>query len=304
MDNIEVGMLIGANCMKALEPMEIISSRNGGPYTYRTKLGWCIVGPITTSRNDSSVKCHRIAVKDVASGKIAPHHFVLDDEPKIEDVGIKEMLEQMYYSDFCECNNLQMKSILGNIEDISREGRKFFDILERGIKKDGAHYEAPLPFRNIGIQLPNNRNQAVKRMHHLKRRFIKDPQFFEEYKRQMEELVSKCYAKKRDIKPDNGKLWHLLHHGVKHPSKPGKVRIVFNCSTNYRGASLNRNQLLGPDLTNQLIGILMRFRTEDVAFMGDIEAMFCQVKVPDSERSFFRYLWWSNNDLNGELVDY
>ena len=189
-----------------------------------------------------------------------------------------------------------MKSILGNIEDISREGRKFFDILERGIKKDGAHYEAPLPFRNIGIQLPNNRNQAVKRMHHLKRRFIKDPQFFEEYKRKMEELVSKCYAKKTDIKPDNGKLWYLPHHGVKHPSKPGKVRIVFNCSTNYGGTSLNRNLLSGPDLTNQLTGILMRFRTKEVAFMGDIEAMFYQVKVPDSQRSFLRYLWWNNND--------
>ena len=36
-----------------------------------------------------------------------------------------EMLERMYYSDFCECNHLQMKSILGNIEDISREDRVF-----------------------------------------------------------------------------------------------------------------------------------------------------------------------------------
>ena len=44
MDNIEVGMLIGANCMKALEPMEIISSRNGELYAYRINLGWCIVG--------------------------------------------------------------------------------------------------------------------------------------------------------------------------------------------------------------------------------------------------------------------
>ena len=120
----------------------------------------------------------------------------------------------------------------------------------------------------------------------------------------MEELVSKCYAKKTDIKPDNGKLWYLPHHGVKHPSKPGKVRIVFNCSTNYRGASLNRNLLSGPDLINQLIIILMRFRTKEVAFMGDIEAMFYEVKVPDSQRSFFRYLWWNNNDLNGERVDY
>ena len=212
-------------------------------------------------------------MKDVASGKIVPHHFVLDDGPKIKDGGLKEMLDRMYYSDFCECNHLQMKSLLGNIEDIFRDDRKFLDILETGTKRDGAHYEVPLPFRNIGIQLHNNRNQAVKRMHHLKTRFIKDPQFFEEYKRQMGELVSKCYAKKRDIKPDNGKLWYLPHHGVKHPIKPGKVRIVFNSSTKYRGASLNRNLILGSDLTNQLNGILMRFRTEEVAFMGDIEAV-------------------------------
>ena len=38
--------------------------------------------------------------------------------------------------------------------------------------------------------------------------------------------------------------------------------------------------------------------------MGDIEATFCHVKVPGSQRSFLRYLWWNNNDLNGELVDY
>ena len=45
-DDIEIGMLIGANCMKALEPLKIIPSKDGGPYAYQTKLGWCIVGPI------------------------------------------------------------------------------------------------------------------------------------------------------------------------------------------------------------------------------------------------------------------
>ena len=93
LDIIEVGMLIGTNCMKALEPMKIIYRRNGGPYAYRMKLGWCIVGPITTSKNGGSVKCHRIAVKDVASEKMTPHHFVLDDEPKTEGVDIKEILD-------------------------------------------------------------------------------------------------------------------------------------------------------------------------------------------------------------------
>ena len=54
---------------------------NGGPYAYRIQLGWCIVGPITISRSDGSVKCHRIAVKDVASEKLTLHHFALDDKP-------------------------------------------------------------------------------------------------------------------------------------------------------------------------------------------------------------------------------
>ena len=46
------------------------------------------MGPLTTSRDDGSVKCHRIVVEDVASGKMAPHHFVLDDELRIEDFSI------------------------------------------------------------------------------------------------------------------------------------------------------------------------------------------------------------------------
>ena len=50
--------------------------------------------------------------------------------------------------------------------------------------------------------------------------------------------------------------------------------------------------------------MLMRFRTEEVAFIGDIEAIFFQVKVSDSQESFLRYLWWNNNDLNGEPLEY
>lgn len=57
LDNIGVWMLISANCVKALELMKIIYSRNGGPNAYMAKLGSCIVGPIATSRSDGSVHC-------------------------------------------------------------------------------------------------------------------------------------------------------------------------------------------------------------------------------------------------------
>lgn len=32
--------------------------------------------------------------------------------------------------------------------------------------------------------------------------------------------------------------------------------------------------------------------------------MFYQVKIPDSQRNFLRYLWWNNIDLNQEFVGY
>ena len=38
--------------------------------------------------------------------------------------------------------------------------------------------------------------------------------------------------------------------------------------------SINRKLMYGPDLTNQIISILVKFRKDFVAIMADIEAMF------------------------------
>ena len=36
-NNVHVGLLIGANCMKALELTRILQSQDGGPYPYKTR---------------------------------------------------------------------------------------------------------------------------------------------------------------------------------------------------------------------------------------------------------------------------
>ena len=38
--------------------------------------------------------------------------------------------------------------------------------------------------------------------------------------------------------------------------------------------------------------------------MDDIEAMFYQVQVPHNQKGILRYLWWENNNLEGDLMDY
>ena len=68
-----------------------------------------------------------------------------------------------------------------------------------------------------------------------------------------------------------------------HPQKPDKVRVVFDCAATYRRKSFkNAPVLQGPDPTNKVVDVLLRFREKPVALMADIEAMYHQLKVhPD-----------------------
>ena len=88
-----------------------------------------------------------------------------------------------------------------------------------------------------------------------------------------------------------------------HPKKH-KLRVVFDCGATYQGLSLNSQLLQGPDLTNNLTGVLTRFRQGAVAFIADVEAMFHQVRVPDEDSDLLRFLWWPDGELCKDLEDY
>ena len=89
-----------------------------------------------------------------------------------------------------------------------------------------------------------------------------------------------------------------------HPQKPDKIRVVFDASSEFREESLNKHLLQGPDLANNLFGVLSRFRKEHVAFTCDIEGMFLQVQVAPEHRNFLRFLWWEDGDLSKSLTEY
>ena len=70
---------------------------------------------------------------------------------------------------------------------------------------------------------------------------------------------------------------------------------MFDLSADYKGRCLDRELLSGPDLTNQIVGVLL---------MGDIEAMFYQLKVPKDQCSFLKFLWWDDSGPDKEIIDY
>ena len=55
------------------------------------------------------------------------------------------------------------------------------------------------------------------------------------------------------------------------PNKPVIIRVVFDCRMDFKGTALNKNLMSGPDLANQIFGVIIKFREETVVIMGDIE---------------------------------
>ena len=58
--------------------------------------------------------------------------------------------------------------------------------------------------------------------------------------------------------------WYLPYFGLYYPKKKDKIRVVFDAAAESSGMSLNKLLLSGPDLTNNLLGVLL----------ADIEQMF------------------------------
>ena len=120
----------------------------------------------------------------------------------------------------------------------------------------------------------------------------------------MEKFIEDCAEKCEDVAAGNiGRVNYVVHHGVYHPEKPSKIRVVFDCAR-YAGTSLNQNLLQGPDLTNSLVGVIFRFRQEAVAFPYDVESMFHQFFVNEENRDLLRFFWWENGDLDTAPVQY
>ena len=101
-DDVKVELLIGANCTRALEPVQVIAGRDGGPYAMKTVLGWCIVGPTacTNSRN-GSLTLDRMAVREAGSNKIVDYYFAVEEQIKSNEE-IPAMLKRIYEGEFTE----------------------------------------------------------------------------------------------------------------------------------------------------------------------------------------------------------
>ena len=129
LSDVEVCLLIRANCSKALEPNKIIPSRNDGPYAFRTIPGWCVSGPVQKVVDlQGNLSCHRVSVTEIGSNKIANHHFAI--KKSVEDMGIKQILQNIYLHEFTKPQIKTGISLSEFKNDISIEDQKSLKVMK------------------------------------------------------------------------------------------------------------------------------------------------------------------------------
>ncbi|KAG1940147.1 hypothetical protein F2P79_016875 [Pimephales promelas] len=275
----EIGLLIGYNCPQALMPREVVCGEESQPFAQKTDLGWSIVsyGDPGEHYGDAIGVSHRIIVKQVMpevnamvqlKGEV---HYVCHTQ--VSEMVTPDDIIKMLESDFSERG--------GEETTFSQEDLHFLTKLKDGIRqKQDGHFEMPLPFKQEKPNLPNNKSCAVQRLMSLERKLRRDQQYCTDYLGFMKDIIARGDAERvPEEELDNQPVWYIPHHGVYHPQKPGKIRVVFDCSARFQETSLNDQLLTGPELTNTLVGVLCRFRKGPIAIMCDVEKMFHQFHV-------------------------
>ena len=249
----------------------------GQPSAGKTPLGWTVFGPIGNLADDQV------------------HVSFTHTQQEI----LNAQLERMYNEDFGDTN--------GNFEEgMSIEDRKASEIMDQSATLVNGHYQIRLPFRQEIPNLPDSLSTAEKRLMWLKRKMQKDPVFHTKYSSVMEKYGTE--GSSRQVPDDEvtklNPIWYLPHHAVWHPRKPEEPRVVFDCASKSGGTSLNEQLLRGPENTSTLIGVIQRFRVDDIAVTADIKRMFHQVYVAPEDSGALCYLWWPNGDLSMEPKTY
>ena len=127
------------------------------------------------------------------------------------------------------------------------------------------------------------------------KRLAKHEEHAKVYQKQIEDMIEREVVRKlsqTELENYKGPIHYISHHKVlKSDSKSTPVRIVFNSSARYMGHVVNDYWAKGPHLVNDLLGVLIRFRENNIAMIGDIKKMYHAVKIKTIEQHTHRFLW-------------
>jgi hypothetical protein len=261
----DVHILLGRDAAELLKVQAFKNGPKGAPWPQKLLLGWTISGQVCLNFQNRPVhiETRRTSVALDPLDKTSRQDASNSLKVSSVDYRMVPCPNQVEMTDGATGSDLFRSTAADNEVSLSIEDHSFLQMMEKQVHKNASgHWEMPLPFREGCTRLPDNRSQATHRLSGLVRTLKRKPQMEKDYLEFMRNMIVKGHASpvpEQELERDDGCVWYLPHFGVYHPKKPSNVRVVFDASAEFEGISLNKVLLPGPDLTNSLLGVLIRF---------------------------------------------
>ena len=281
----EVGLIIGRDYTELLEMEDKVIGNEGEAKAYKFKLGWAVMVPKNEQREFEMFHT-RVAN---ASEEFEPPKVLLG--PK-EDA--KEFVETPLD---VETSNTVSKMLLEDnlfIEEkpaFTKDEEKAYEFVKELFTFEEGRPVTAIPYNEKENLLENNMPVAVKRLGSTQAKLEK-MNMTQEFDNKIEDSLKKDYIEEiKDPEPHIGPKTYLpVSVVIKKDRTTTKVRSCMDASAEYKGLSLNKAIRPGPNIQEDMIKVLIRFRKKKTAVSMDVSEMFPQIIVRKQDRDRLRFL--------------
>ena len=257
---VKIELLIGRDIPQVHHVLDQVIGDKAQPFAQRLLFGWVIIGEVCIGQVHAPREVNVRKTQILNDGRcttfpLCPYN-----------ISVKSREDELF-----------VRTPDDNKVGLSVEDKQFLKLMDEEFKIDETgHWSASLPFKNTKPVMPNNYPQALKRTHIFDASLRKDSNKRQHFFASMEKVLSSGAEEVAPTKTVNDVTFLCLGY---HPKKPNQIHGVFDSNAGYEGTSLNSVLMSGPDLTNNLVGNLMRFRKDAIGSTGDIEEMFYGFRV-------------------------
>ena len=191
----QIDLLIGSGVPKAFHRYEQRKFADGQIYAVGLTLGWDLVGPKAVG--ESGQFCGMLT---------EPNVFLIDHSPNNANT-IPLYLERVFGHDFKDCSLFSSK-VGPSIED-----NHALELAKSSMTITDGKVCVGIPWKQNPINLPSNREVALRRLNGLVKRFQKDQKLFTAYSNEMKKFIDSGFIEPGRL--DDSDLCHYIpYHPV------------------------------------------------------------------------------------------
>ncbi|XP_077504764.1 uncharacterized protein LOC144114732 [Amblyomma americanum] len=272
-------------------------TNDGGPRNIGLLIGSDHIWELTTGRStkiDGKLRAVETAVGWTIQGPVQG----IDEGPHcMQTITLRTSVTEISTTDILT-KFWTLESIGINDNEAKTGKNAAVEFFEDTVQLKGGRYEVALPWKPV-TALEDNREVALRRLHQLTRRLQNSTELLNDYDAAIRQYSALNMAEIVETKDSGANtVYHMPHQAVIRGDH--KLRVVFDASSHNRSAkSLNDNLESGPNLTADLVGMLLNFRRHKIALVADIEQAFLQISVRPEDRDSLRFLWYETKPEPG-----